>query len=152
VLHLFGTVRSATAGQMFKEECLSIDGATGVIAHPYINPEQIVSDVARLDLMMTSKLHIGMTALALGIPYICLQQNLKCKAFLHSVNAGNAYWGDLPRWRRMCRAAWTLHSVNRVLRWTERIDLAELQAQKSASRGHLDFLDEVVRLECGEAA
>lgn len=107
----------------------------------YHDPITMLHEIASLDLIVTHKLHIGLTAMAMGIPYICVGRTLKCKAFLYEVNSPNAYWGDKLKVLRKVRLFRLLSSKAAVKAACRLIDWDTVEAHKKESWGHLTALE-----------
>lgn len=141
--HFIRTVRSQPGTERLNSELTPRKLTSNFREHGYEDPAPTLKFLSTLDVIVTSKLHIGLTALALGTPYICVGKSLKCKAFLHSIGADFAYWGDLaPRDQRI-RVLRTLMSQRRIDELRQRYESVSLEEQKRLSRGHLDLLRSV---------
>lgn len=143
VLHYFSTVR-VTEGPWHLDEFVPERTRRGIAFHRYCDPAILIRDLSQLDVMITNKLHIGMTALAMGIPYLCVAKSLKCKAFLSSIGAIDAYLGDLTRTKRLRRLVQLVTSPRSLARLSDVFDFAEIRRQTDASEQHFDYIRSVL--------
>lgn len=151
VYHYIGTVRPNSATNRAAYELMPCKESSRERCHPYDDPAETLRVLRSLDLIVTTKLHIGLTAVALGTPYVCVGRSLKSKAFLESIDAGAAYWGDLPevvRKIRLFRGALSTKRIRAVRGWFDR---GTVEAQKRQSRGHLSILQVLCEQHSREA-
>lgn len=144
VLHWLGTVRSGSTAKLSQLEFLPGKESKRIRRHAYQQPLELLRTLQGLDLMITTKLHIGLTSLSFGVPYVCVGRSLKCKAFLDSISANHAYWGEISDQAKcysIIRAA-TSKRVRTEL--TMGFDKTILDEQKRESRGHLELIQRIV--------
>ena len=108
--------------------------------HVHDDPVDTMRFISGLDLVITHKLHLGVTALSLGVPYISLGGPGKCRAFLDTIGSSNSYM-TLPSGRREC---WRLFNQMLSRQGTKlarsRVDFEALEIMKRQSHGHLETL------------
>lgn len=95
----------------------------------YEEPIEFTRQLSSMSCVMTSKLHVGVVALALGVPALSLRGQAKTKAFFDETGLPDLYLGvpelELATWR------------SRVRRFDpESLELAKLDAAR-----HFEFLD-----------
>ncbi len=121
--------------------------------HHYEDPDETTAALAALDLLVSSKLHLGVTALSFGVPFLSYAGKAKTAAFLRSIDAGHHRFvpGDEARLLAVIDGAATQLRAGR----DPRPDLlpAALDAQRRASVGHEHSLDAAlgVATQPGEA-
>ena len=57
----------------------------------YSDLKSFVHEIATMDILFTSKLHVGVTALSYNIPFISIAAKDKTRSFLRSINSDAAY-------------------------------------------------------------
>ena len=146
VFHFINTVRPREGKESFGGELMPPEGRGYIRRHVYDDPIDTLRFLANLDVIFSFKLHIGLTASALGVPLVCIKRKLKTKAFLHSIGADFAYWGHLPKLRVKGRFLRTALSPQRVKSLqTQFARQVNMQEQIAASWGHLDVLESVLQ-------
>jgi hypothetical protein len=63
--------------------------------HQYKNLEETINFFASLDLLITVKLHIGVTSLSVGTPFISFNGKDKTKSMLRSIDAAGCIYSKL---------------------------------------------------------
>ena len=109
--------------------------------HLYTDPQSTLEFLASLDLVVSYKLHLGLTALALGVPFYSLGGSGKAKAFLNSIGADFAVWN--PGDKRFKIAAFLSNPQN-ILQAKNKFDFTIINKLSLNSWGHLDFLNKLV--------
>lgn len=112
--------------------------------HAYEDPIKTLQFVAGLDLVITHKLHLGVTALSFDIPYLCVGGLGKCKAFLESVGAPTAYRRKPSGRREAIREACRLSSTAFARSAHRHFDFAGLKQLRKESHGHLEYVTTLV--------
>ena len=110
--------------------------------HVYTDPQSTLEFLASLDLVVSYKLHLGLTALALGVPFYSLGGSGKAKAFLNSIGADFAVWN--PGDKRFKIAAFLSNPQN-ILQARNKFDFTIINKLSLNSWGHLDFLNKLVK-------
>ncbi len=110
--------------------------------HVYADPHSTLEFLATLDLVVSYKLHLGLTALALGVPFYSLGGSGKAKAFLKNIGADFAVWN--PGDKRFKIAAFLSNPQN-ILRAKNKFNFTIIDKLSLNSRGHLDFLNTLVK-------
>ncbi|MGB6297953.1 MAG: polysaccharide pyruvyl transferase family protein [Rivularia sp. (in: cyanobacteria)] len=110
--------------------------------HVYTDPESTLEFLATLDLVVSYKLHLGLTALALGVPFYSLGGSGKAKAFLNSIGADFAVWN--PGDKRFKIAAFLSNPQN-ILQAKNKFNFTIIDELILNSWGHLDFLNKLVK-------
>ncbi len=109
--------------------------------HVYTDPQSTLEFLANLDLVVSYKLHLGLTALALGVPFYSLGGSGKAKAFLNSIGADFAVWN--PGDKRFKIAAFLSNPQN-ILQAKNKFNFTIIDKLSLNSKGHLDFLNKLV--------
>lgn len=108
--------------------------------HVHSDPVDMLRFISGLDLVITHKLHLGVTALSLSVPYISLGGQGKCRAFLETIGSPDSYFA-FPSGRRACfREMRQLLSRAGVQSARSKFDFTAIEAMKQQSRGHLKAL------------
>lgn len=108
--------------------------------HVYNDPQSTLEFLSSLDLIVSSKLHIGLSALTLGIPFISFNGAGKTRTFLKSINANFAVYSS----QEQIKLLKLLANPEKVIQLKKKFDFAFIQELKKQSRGHVDFLRELV--------
>ncbi len=146
VFHFVNTVRPREGKEGFGGELMKPECKEYIRQHVYDDPIDLLRFLSRLDIIFSFKLHIGLTATALGVPLVCVEEKLKTKAFLHSIEADFAYWGNLSKIRVKGRFLQTALSPRRIRRLQAKFSgHVNIQEQIDASWGHLDALESVLQ-------
>ncbi|RMH17125.1 MAG: hypothetical protein D6698_08745, partial [Gammaproteobacteria bacterium] len=133
------TVREDKNRHPLRGEYLPDKEGAHIQFYPYSDPLEMLNRLRQLDVVITGKLHIGLTALALGVPYICIAKSGKAGAFLHSIGAGWAYWGDMPKVRKLGKLIGLLNALKSDS-LVSRYDWERINRQKEESHGHMEFI------------
>ncbi|MEO1429134.1 MAG: polysaccharide pyruvyl transferase family protein [Cyanobacteria bacterium J06633_8] len=110
--------------------------------HVYTDPKLTLEFLASLDLVVSYKLHLGLTALALGVPFYSLGGSGKAKAFLNSIGADFAVWN--PGDKRFKVAAFLSNPQN-ILQAKNKFNFTIIDKLTIESRGHLELLKKLVK-------
>ena len=115
----------------------------------YRSPGQMMALLELLDVLISSKLHVGVTALSMGVPFLSFGGKGKTRGFLEQVGLADSILAPADEARLLSLIA----SPQALLRLRETTDFTGVEAQRALSHGHLDFLDaELARLGRSEAA
>jgi hypothetical protein len=114
-----------------------------VSLHRYTDPAQTCETIASLDLLITSKLHLGVTALASGVPFVSYAGPPKATAFLDELGAGRGVY-DAARSDELLDALSTRDGLDHL---SESFPWAAIDTAKQASSGHLTALRTVIAAE-----
>ena len=87
-------------------------------------------------------MHLGLTALALGVPFYSLGGSGKATAFLSSIGAGFAVW--TPADKRFKVAAFLSNPEN-ILQAKNKFNFTIIDKLTVNSRGHLELLNQLVK-------
>jgi hypothetical protein len=136
-VHFVSTVRTDSERHQFAGDYLPDRESDRVKAHAYKDPVDMLRFLQSLDVIFTPKLHIGLTALAMGVPYICVGQSNKSKAFLYSIDARWAFWGEDSTILQGAKIARLLIFPGSLLHLRGKYDADNLDRQRVDSRGHL---------------
>ncbi len=109
--------------------------------HLYADPKSTLEFLASLDLVISYKLHLGLTALALGVPFYSLGGSGKAKAFLSSIDADFAVWTPVDK---RFKVAAFLSNPENILQAKNKFNFTIIDKLTKNSRGHLDLLNKLV--------
>ncbi len=111
-----------------------------VVLHRYTDPAETCETIASLDLLVTSKLHLGVTALASGVPFVSYAGPPKARAFLSELGAcGGVY--DAARSDELLDRLATREGLDRI---AASFPWPAIDAAKQASSGHLAAVRSVI--------
>ena len=94
-----------------------------------------MSFLASLDLVISYKLHLGLTALAVGTPFYSVGGPGKVKAFLKEIGADFAV---RPSTDKYLNLALLLSNPQKIRCIRQKYDFKKLENLKNASWGHMD--------------
>ena len=110
--------------------------------HVYSDPQSTLEFLATLDLVVSYKLHLGLTALVLGVPFYSLGGSGKATAFLSSIGADFAVWKTVDK---RFKVAAFLSNPENILQAKNKFNFTIIDKLTVNSRGHLDFLSQLVK-------
>ncbi len=139
---VFHFIKTYLPSSPINSELLPKQQSTNIKYHVYTDPQSTLEFLATLDLVVSYKLHLGLTALALGVPFYSLGGSGKAKAFLNSIDADFAVW--TPMDKRFKIAAFLSNPQN-ILRVKNKFNFTIIDKLTKNSRGHLDFLTKLVK-------
>ncbi|WP_019503773.1 polysaccharide pyruvyl transferase family protein [Pleurocapsa sp. PCC 7319] len=108
--------------------------------HTYTDPDLTLKFLASLDLLISSKLHLGLTALALKVPFYSFEGQAKTISFLKSINADFAFFSH----NELFKLAKLITNVEQINKAKSKFNFVALEHLKVESKSHLDFLQELV--------
>lgn len=108
--------------------------------HHYIDPQSTLNFLASLDLVISYKLHLGLTALALGTPFYSVGGPGKVGAFLKEIGAEFAV---RPASDKLFNLAMLLSNPEGVYSLRQRYDFEKLKVLQDESWGHLEQLTNI---------
>lgn len=108
--------------------------------HNYEDPQSTLKFLSSLDLLISHKLHLGVTALAVGTPFYSIGGQEKVKAFLKEIGADFAM---RPSTDKIFNLAWLLSSPQRIQLFRQQYDFKKLENFKTDSWGHMDKLTSI---------
>lgn len=109
--------------------------------HIYTDPDATLRFLASLDLLVSYKLHVGLTALALNVPFYSVGGPGKAQALLKSINADFAI---LPASAKNFQLAMILANANNIRNAKVKTDFATIEQHKQLSWGHMHQLEKLV--------
>ena len=110
--------------------------------HIYTDPHSTLSFLTTLDLLVSSKLHLGLTALALKVPFYSYEGQGKTITFLKSINADFAFF---PR-SKLFKLSKFITDVDHIKQAKSKFNFEALEELKTESQGHVHFIKELVRI------
>lgn len=108
--------------------------------HVYTDPESTLKFIASLDLVVSYKLHLGLTALALNVPFYSVGGQGKTRTQLKSINADFAVW---PASAKNIRLGMFLAKANNIRQAKSKLDFVTIKQHKNLSWGHIHKLKEI---------
>ncbi|MGF1673133.1 MAG: polysaccharide pyruvyl transferase family protein [Rivularia sp. (in: cyanobacteria)] len=139
---VFHFIKTYLPSSPINSELLPKQQSNNIRYHMYTDPQSTLEFLASLDLVVSYKLHLGLTALALGTPFYSLGGSGKAKAFLNSIGADFAAWSPVDK--RFKIAAFLSNPQN-ILQAKNKFNFTIIDKLRKNSRGHLDFLSELVK-------
>ncbi len=133
-------IKSHLPGYNIDYEFGPTDVAENIEIYQYSNPTEILSFLASLNLIISSKLHIGLTSLSLGTPFFSFKGRNKTKAMLSSIEANKA----------ILESNFSIINfiANNILETKEKnmelFNMELLQTLKMQSKKHFEFLDSIL--------
>ena len=110
--------------------------------HVYSEPQSTLEFLATLDLVVSYKLHLGLTALVLGVPFYSLGGSGKATAFLSSIGADFAVWKTVDK---RFKVAAFLSNPENILQAKNKFNFTIIDKLTVNSRGHLELLNQLVK-------
>ncbi|NET38832.1 MAG: polysaccharide pyruvyl transferase family protein [Cyanothece sp. SIO1E1] len=109
--------------------------------HIYTDPYSTLKFLSSLDLIVSFKLHLGLTALALNVPFYSVGGPGKAHRFLQSVGADFAIW---PSHAKALRLGCFLSNPANIRNAKARFDFSKVHALRQESWGHMNRLESLV--------
>lgn len=106
----------------------------------YENPEQLLGVLASMDCFMTSMLHVGLTGLTTGMPFISYRGPEKTKSFLRSIGGE---WAIMPENITFDELKKNIWSQSREQLYNQ-YDTAAIEEMKRDSLNQYDFCKKIV--------
>ena len=109
--------------------------------HIYTDPYLTLEFLSSLDLLISYKLHLGLTALALGVPFYSVGGPGKAQGFLKSINASSAIFpANFKRWK----LGSYLSNPDNIRAARKHFDFSLIEQLKKVSWGHMDQITKIV--------
>lgn len=142
--HFIQTVAPPPRGRGGYGNEIRIDRETDNLKnHTYRDPRQTLEFLNTLDVILSHKLHLGLTALALSVPFVFIGTLHKSAAFLKSVGADFTIWRRPESLGQALRILRLVVSRQRVDELRLGFDFRLIEEFSRRSEGHLDKLREV---------
>ncbi|MEO1373330.1 MAG: polysaccharide pyruvyl transferase family protein [Cyanobacteria bacterium J06635_10] len=138
---VFHFIKTYLPSSSINSELLPKQQSNNIKSHVYTDPQSTLEFLATLDLVVSYKLHLGLTALALGVPFYSLGGSGKAKVFLNSIEADFAVWK--PGDKRFKVAAFLSNPQN-IMQGKNKFNFTIIDKLTKNSRGHLEFLSQLV--------
>ena len=110
--------------------------------HYYEDPATMIKFLSSLDLLISNKLHPGITALGLGIPIYNLDKRAKTTSVLNSIDLNFVTYSLGKRF--LVQLSRKLLSRKGILDTQNKFNFKSIEKYKEESKGHLDYLTELV--------
>lgn len=112
-----------------------------ITAHDYEDPVELLSVIRTLDLVVSSKLHIGVAALGLGVPFLSMSGKAKTRQFLSELGVPWAYFcqGEEERLLKC------VQSIKENKSHTQRYDWDDVCEHIERSRMHLTSVEAIMQ-------
>lgn len=75
-----------------RAEQLIVERFPGTRVLPYRGTAQMINEISAMDLLVTTKLHVGIVARGLDVPVIALGAHPKIRRFYEAIDEGDACW------------------------------------------------------------
>lgn len=108
--------------------------------HNYVDPQSTLNFLATLDLVISYKLHLGLSSIAVGTPFYSVGGSRKTKAFLREIDAEFAI---RPAHDKLAKLAWLLASPEKILALKQQYDWKKLEKLQHDSWGHMDQISKI---------
>lgn len=105
--------------------------------HVYTDPRETLEFLSTLNLVISHKLHLGLTALALGVPFLSLGGKGKTKSFLREIGAEFAI---LSSRKKNTELVALLASRKKLNQFGQQFDWPLIHRLQQLSAGHLDHV------------
>ncbi len=102
----------------------------------YTNLDHFFSFLSSIDLIITAKLHPGVSALSCGTPFFWIPGYDKTRAFLNSVDQSDSEYDPNKIFRPL--------SFLKTIKKIKNTNFIEIEKQKKEARGHLKYLTNLV--------
>jgi polysaccharide pyruvyl transferase WcaK-like protein len=109
----------------------------------YSNLDSIIDVLSSLDLLISSKLHLGIAALSSNVPFYSLGGASKTQSLLKELNCRFAILSTSRR--QYINLARILSSKNSILKLCQKFDFEAINSVKKKSMGHLFFVEDLVK-------
>jgi hypothetical protein len=109
--------------------------------HVYTDPISTLGFVKSLDLLVSSKLHLGLSALSLNTPFYSYAGKGKTKTFMKSINGEFAVLNS----SEIVKLIKLITDPNEILQCRNKFDFHKIEEAKVLSKGHINFLENVVK-------
>ena len=139
---IFYFIPTYLSDSSIKWEFLPKTETDNIKIHNYTDPQSTLNFLASLDLVISYKLHLGLTALAVGTPFYSVGGPNKAKAFLEEIGANFAVRPSTDKWFNL---AWLLSNPQKIHSLTQRYNFSKLESLKADSWGHMDKLTIIAR-------
>ncbi len=104
----------------------------------YQDPSSFTQKVSEMDLMVSFKLHPGVTGIAYGVPFFLIDGLDKTKSFLRSIQVEQA----ICTYNNLLQ----IIALNKVKKQKEKFDFELTYRQKKESENHFLFLEKLVHI------
>ncbi|MEM9092162.1 MAG: polysaccharide pyruvyl transferase family protein [Cyanobacteria bacterium P01_F01_bin.53] len=138
-LHL---IRSHLANYPVNYEMLPIPGQRNLFSYTYSDPVEMLAFLGSLDVLISQKLHLGLSALAMGVPFISYGGQGKTHTLLKSIGAEQAI-ASTTKFDTFALAV-TI-AINGVKNIRNIYDFKALATLSSESQQHLSRLETLVQ-------
>jgi hypothetical protein len=105
--------------------------------HIYTDPKETLEFLSNLNLVVSHKLHLGLTALALGVPFLSLGGKGKTKSFLKEIGADFAI---LSSRKKNTELVALLANRKRLSQFGQQFNWPLIDRLQQISSGHLDHV------------
>jgi polysaccharide pyruvyl transferase WcaK-like protein len=107
----------------------------------YTNPDEMIEFISSLNLLVSSKLHLGVTALSRNVPFYSFGGAPKTKAFLHEIGCDHAI--SVASKSQFIYLLKLLSSKKNISDLIKKFDFERINLYKRRSLSHLSFVREV---------
>lgn len=105
--------------------------------HVYTDPKETLEFLSTLNLVISHKLHLGLTALALGVPFLSLGGKGKTKSFLREIGADFAI---LSSRKKNTELVALIANRKKLNQFGQQFDWPLIHRLQQISSGHLDHV------------
>jgi hypothetical protein len=105
--------------------------------HVYTDPKSTLEFLSTLDLVISHKLHLGLTALALDVPFLSLGGKGKTRSFLKEIGADFAIMSSR---KKNTQLVFLLSNRQHLQQFSSQFNWPLIQKLKQISFGHIDYI------------
>ena len=137
---VFYFIRSSLPNYTHNRELLPQIDSPYIKHYIHSDPLSTLELLNSLDLIVSHKLHLGLTALSLNVPFYSWNSSGKTKTFLNSIDASSAIYKP----KDIVRLIANITSVDRILQAKTKFNFAMLEQYRVDSHGHMNFLKDLI--------
>lgn len=134
---VFHFIRTYLPTSQVDLELLPKSGSLFIRQHVYTDPKETLEFLSTLNLVISHKLHLGLTALALGVPFLSLGGKGKTKSFLKEIGADFAIWSSRKKNTELVAL---LASRKKLNQFRQQFDWPLIHRLQQISAGHMDYV------------
>ncbi len=128
--------QSKTRNQALK----ATNGAEHIGNYTFYNLTKDIELISSLDLVISSRLHLGLVGMSYGVPFLSLFGGRKTKLMLHSIGLGSMYLGQYHVFNFFL----LMLSKKKLFQLVQNFKVPDENTLKNTSLGHMQKLNEVL--------
>jgi polysaccharide pyruvyl transferase WcaK-like protein len=139
---VFHFVRTYLPSSTIDHEFLTNSNSQYIKNHIYTDPKTTLEFLSSLDLVVSYKLHLGLTALALGTPFLSLGGKGKTRSFLREIGADFAY---MPSKAKNTKFLALVSNPENINCFRKRYDWELIEKLKEIGFTHIEHLNKIAK-------